>query len=229
MLTYLMRLLVLSDIHADARALEAVLADSASLNWDQVLLLGDLIGYGTEPGQTVSVLRSLPLRAAIRGNHETMLLQLLHGDPVAASSDILTMLARHAEQLSDGNLEFLAGLPETHVEAGSGWQLAHGSPRRHDEYVLSSATARASSASLQQPVCFIGHTHVPAAFHAGEDGRWRARSFSASETAFRLPEGSRAFLNPGSFLLVREGAGGSSYGIYDEENREFLVRRLALE
>jgi predicted phosphodiesterase len=228
MLTVLMRLLVLSDIHADARALEAVLADSASLGWDQVLLLGDLIGYGDEPDQVLSTLRSLPLRAAIRGNHEAMLLRLLHGGSVAASPEIVTVLARHAEQLSAGNLEFLAALPETHAEADSGWQLAHGSPRRSDEYVLSSATARASSASLQQPVCFIGHTHVPAVYYTDDTGRWRLRPVGADGTVFTLPADARALLNPGSVWRVRDAAGGSSYAVYDEESRKFMVRRLTL-
>lgn len=225
MVNSLMRLLVLSDVHADAHALDAVLADAAELAWDQVLLLGDLIGYGAEPDETVTTLRSLPVRAAIRGNHETMLLQLVAGEPVAASADIRDVLQQHANQLSDDNLAYLAALPETHIEAAAGWQAAHGSPRRHDEYVLSAATARISSASLQQAVCFVGHTHIPAAYYSQDRSRWQVRSFGPFSAAFTIPEGATALLNPGSLSLPRDGS-GASYGIYDEVNREFSVRRI---
>lgn len=219
-----MRLLVISDIHADAASLERVLADAARRGWDEALFLGDAVGYGNEPGAAVALLRSLPLRAGVRGNHEAMLNELRSGRRLRAGRKVTGMLTRHLQGLSDDDLDFLDRLGEGHLD--DRWGAVHGSLREPSEYLISVPVARANAGHMERDVYFVGHTHVPGAYLQRPDGPWGARSFNSAEGSLRLPEGSRAFLNPGSVSLPRDRIPGSGYAIFDEESREFTVYRL---
>lgn len=219
-----MRLLVISDVHADVAGLERVLEHASKQGWDETLFLGDAIGYGKEAASAVALLRSLPLRAGLAGNHEAMLARLRAGDRLGASRGIVDALARNLEQLSREDLAFLDALEESHL--GESWGAVHGALRERFEYLISVPVARASEPLMERDLYFVGHTHVPAAFLKDPGGPWRVRSFASSGGNVILPAGARAFLNPGSVSLARDGFSGNSYGVFDEDTREFTVFRL---
>lgn len=207
-----MRLLVISDIHADAHALNAVLADAAQRGWDEVLFLGDAVGYGAQPVETLELLKSLHFRAALRGNHEAMLDQLRRGERPNASGTIVGTLAQHLERLKAEDMAFLNGMKTSHLDRA--WGAVHGALRQPFEYLISVPVARANADLMERDIYFVGHTHVAGAFLMAADGTWRIRSFMGDGGTIEVPKGSRAFLNPGSVSLPRDRVPGSCYGIF---------------
>lgn len=219
-----MLLLVLSDIHADASALERVLEHARPSGWERAVLLGDLVGYGDEPAETLAILRELPLRAAVRGNHEGMLAALERGDPVRAASGILETLAAHGRALRPADREFLARLCAEHLDET--WAAVHATPRDPDEYLISVPAARANAPHMKRDLYLVGHTHVPAAYLQAKGEPWRVRHFRAGTTTTRLRPDQKAFLNPGSVSRSRDGLPGASYALFDEEARTFTLVRF---
>lgn len=221
-----MRLLVLSDIHADADGLELVLEHAGQAGWDELLLLGDLIGYGSQPARTLEMLADLPVCASVTGNHENMLARLRAGHNLALSGTVRAGLELCLRELDSAQLDRLEALPE--LEVRPGFQVIHGSPAGVFDYVLSAKDARVAGAHLLEPVCLVGHSHLPGAF-LEESGVWAARPARRSRHTWQLPEGTRAILNPGSVWLNRDRTGGRSYGILESGpgvNRSFTVQRL---
>jgi predicted phosphodiesterase len=219
-----MRLLVLSDVHANARALDCVLSHAESKGWDQLLFLGDAVGYGDEPHEVVSRLRELPRRAGIRGNHEVMLDTLRNGRRPNASQAIVDILEQHRQKLGSEDLAYLDGLVPEYLE--DTWGAVHGALRKPFEYMLSVPLARSNASHMKRDVYFVGHTHVPAAYLQDQGGVWRLRPFTGAQGMVSVPSGGKAFLNPGAVNLPRDGKEGSSYGVFDEESREFEVYRI---
>ncbi len=219
-----MRFLVLSDIHADAAGLERALEAAANPGWDEVLVLGDLIGYGSEPRRTLELLSGLNVRATIIGNHENMLSKLQAGADLRLSPHILQPLEQCLRELSADELEMLTSLPDE--AAGEGWQAVHGSPRSRFSYVLSSVDARLAEPHMSADLCLIGHTHLPGVFQLEQPCRWRHRPARLEKQSWELPAGSRFILNPGSVFLNRDHMRGGSYGLLDLHKRTFTVHRL---
>jgi predicted phosphodiesterase len=218
------RLLVISDVHSNARSLERVLADAATRGWDQALFLGDAVGYGDDAAQAVRLLQSLDYRAALRGNHEDMLGFLRRGRRPNAAARVVSGLESNLRQLGDDELGFLDRLQAQHLD--SGWGAVHGALRAPFEYLISVPTARANASHMKRDLYFVGHTHVPGAYLCDPNGTWRVRSPGSRGGTVRVEPGSRAFLNPGAVSLPRDGLPGSCYAIFDEESREFSVFRL---
>lgn len=219
-----MRLLLLSDIHADAAALERVLTHARGQGWDEAVFLGDLVGYGERPREALAMLRSLPLRAALEGNHEVMMQALRDGERVAAAPAITQRLLQHLDELQPEELDFIDNLAVQHEE--DGWAAIHGALRKRFEYLISVPVARGNAEYMKRDIYFFGHTHVPVAFIERPGGRWTVRPFTGSEGSVTIDEGARAFLNPGSVTLSRDRVISNSYGIYDTAMRQFTVYRL---
>jgi diadenosine tetraphosphatase ApaH/serine/threonine PP2A family protein phosphatase len=201
-----MRVAVLSDIHANLDALEAVLADLPSV--DAVWQLGDVVGYGPEPNEVIARLRDLG-SSGVRGNHDAAALggseiEAFNVDARRALEWTRTVLAREAT-------DWLAALPET-AELGE-FTLVHGSPRNPIwEYVTSTPVARAGIAAMATPHGLHGHTHIPVAF-SDEDGRVEMIT-PADGSRFAL-DGRRALLNPGSVGQPRDGIPSASWMLLD--------------
>jgi len=203
-----MRLLILSDVHADADALDAVLADAAG-DFDALLLLGDLIGYGDDPVRTVDALRALDPVARVRGNHEAMLADLRAGRVPNAARTVLDRLEAHGDALDDGALAWLLSAPERAryaPEGGPALDLVHGGPRpgRPFEVLLGVPAARRALPHLREDLLLFGHSHVPGGF-VEVDGRVRPIPARGRETMLELARGQRWLLNPGSVGRPRDG------------------------
>lgn len=218
-----MRLLVLSDIHADCDGLELVLEAAEAAGWDRLVLLGDLIGYGNQPARTLDILNRFEPLASIGGNHELMLASLRAGGQLQASADVIAPLQQCLAELSGAQLDMLTSLPD-HAE-GDGWQAWHGSPASRFGYLLGPVEVRRFDAQFAGTITLSGHSHVPGAFVRDAGGRWQVRPARRELHSWELP-GTGVLLNPGSVHLNRDAAGGRSFGILDTEQRIFTVQRL---
>jgi predicted phosphodiesterase len=201
-----MRIAVLSDIHANLPALDAVLADAGSV--DAVWHLGDVVGYGPEPEAVVERLREIGA-IGVRGNH----------DAAACGGREIEWFnpdARRAMEWTRGaigptTVAWLTALPERLVLEGS--ELVHGSPREPIwEYVTSSDVAGENIEILAAPIGLHGHTHVPVAWL--EDGGDIELVRPGRGSSLELG-GRRALINPGSVGQPRDGDPHASYAILD--------------
>jgi diadenosine tetraphosphatase ApaH/serine/threonine PP2A family protein phosphatase len=216
-----MRIAVLSDIHANLVALDAVIAALGSI--DGVWQLGDVVGYGPEPDGVVERLRSLGARG-VRGNHDTT---AVTGEGV----DWFNPEARAAIEWTRATISpavsgWLAALPDHVQEESMGADLVHGSPRDPLwEYITSGAVAKANLDALSSttPLGLHGHTHIPVAWRA-DDGRLE---LIRPENGERLDlDGRRTLLNPGSVGQPRDGDPTASFMILETEPASVTWRRV---
>ena len=214
-----MRILVLSDIHANLEALDACLASAPS--FDMVVNLGDIVGYGASPNEVTERSRELG-KTFVRGNHDkaaTGVMELNDFNPMAAAAALWTR-----EELSLDNLEWLRALPHGPVSVPEfpQVQLVHGSPHDEDEYVVSLGDALAPLIALNTPLTFFGHTHLQGGFFANgssADGfRPEYRTVGQQETvAMQLKPSTRYLINPGSVGQPRDGDWRAAFALFDTD------------
>lgn len=227
-----MRYLLLSDIHGNAVALEAVLHEARRRRWDEVLFLGDLVGYYPQPERVTNMLRELEPVVCLLGNHDELLLAMAAGHPVPIQAgDVVTqVLARHLEALSSESIAFLETFQEsTCTEL---WQAVHGALRQRWEYLDTLQSAQANFPLLERPLCFVGHTHVPRVFasvRVGDSELWRNVSFKRERAVYRIPPRAKVIFNPGSVGQSRDGSPLASYAIYDDEKSLVEHYRVAYD
>ena len=212
---------IISDVHANAIALSAVLEDARRCGAKKLLCLGDVVGYGPEPESTVSTIRA---RAAftLAGNHDDAVSGRLDAsDFIDLAADAVS---RHREALSEENLAWLKSLPYTYN--GKSFLCAHGdftSPRTF-EYVSDEQEAAANFAATKAQLMFLGHSHVPGIFLTGASGK----VYSLPPTDFTLEDGKRYIVNPGSVGYPRTNGNvcESTYVLYDDAEKTVSFRRL---
>ena len=207
-----MRILVISDIHANLTAFQAVVQDAGKV--DAVWCLGDLVGYGPDPNECVSLLRLLPGLTCLVGNHDAAALGEI--DLAAFNRDASLSSQWTRAVLTSENIAFLRGLPEKLVIEQV--TLAHGSPRNPVwEYLLDTITAAANFEFFGTQLCFVGHTHLPVAYIMDEKTHyvdWRLMRHGKPFTF----EG-RTIINPGSVGQPRDRDPRAAYAIfYPEKN-----------
>jgi predicted phosphodiesterase len=215
-----MRVAVLSDIHSNLTALDAVLAAAGPV--DAIWHLGDVVGYGPDPNGVVRRLIEVGA-VGVRGNHDAA---------AAGGSEIewFNTDARRAMEwtrtvVSAPTVTWLHDLPERLTVEGC--ELVHGSLREPIwEYVTSVPVARANLAVLGSPIGLNGHTHIPIAF-VEQDGRIDVVGPGhGSELELR---GRRALLNPGSVGQPRDGDPDASYAIFDPGEGRISWHRVAYD
>jgi diadenosine tetraphosphatase ApaH/serine/threonine PP2A family protein phosphatase len=207
-----MRYLVLSDIHANLEALDAVLAAAADIPHDHVLVLGDLIGYGANPNEVVDRIRSLAPLATIRGNH----------DKVGAGlepSDAFNAVARTAirwtyEALSDENRDWLAALPAGPVVIDDLLEICHGTPQDEDMYVFDDGDVLRSMQAASRRLCLFGHTHVQVGYRLANQSLTLETVDSRRPLHIPISHG-HYLINPGSVGQPRDGDPRAGFGVYD--------------
>ena len=212
-----MRIAVLSDVHANLHALEAVLADVDGGGFDELWSLGDLVGYGPRPNECAALLRE---RAALclAGNHDLVVLGKISiaafaGDAAAAARWTQTVLDDEARNFLDA-LEPKAAAP--------GVELFHGSPRDPVwEYVLSDDAAAAAFALTERPLVLVGHSHVALELSNGDDLRGEPAPAGTQLELGRL----RRLLNPGSVGQPRDGDPRAAWLEIDIEAGRATFRR----
>jgi diadenosine tetraphosphatase ApaH/serine/threonine PP2A family protein phosphatase len=214
-----LRIAVISDIHANWHALDAVLRDLDGERPDEVWCLGDLVGYGPQPNRCTTE-TSARSRICLVGNHDLGAIGSIDlGD---FSADAATAARWTAEVLEDGPRRFLESLePKGERE---GLQLFHASPRDPVwEYVLSEPAARAALELTTSDIVLVGHSHIPIALRL-EDGLI-AGGLAKGGSDLELSEG-RWLLNPGSVGQPRDGDPRAAYLLLDLERRHAHFRRV---
>lgn len=220
-----MRALVLSDIHGNLEALEAVLA--AAPPHDVLWNLGDVVGYGGSPNECVASMRQLA-GASVRGNHDKVCSGAMpptHFNPTARQAVEWTMSVLTAESRA-----WLETMPQGPlVPPNSEAVISHGSPAGEDIYVLNIRDAWGTLQTSEHRVTFFGHTHVQGGFHAlGK--QWlhvqpTQRSGSSRWTLPLLTDGTRYMINPGSVGQPRDGDWRAAFALLDEEVNEVTFYR----
>jgi predicted phosphodiesterase len=222
------RYLVLSDIHANHLALEAVLAHAKLKRWDTVVFLGDAVGYYTHPNEVLDKVRELAPIIAILGNHEALLLKEAEVNTdvnFREDSVVSEVIKRHALQLTSNNVAFIKTF-QTHV-VRDGWEVTHGGIRSQWEYLTTLQNAQANMPLMKTDLCFVGHTHVPKVYaHIPDGDNWRTVSFRGEQSTYRIPPKARIIFNPGSVGQPRDGIPLASYAIFDEDNRVIELYRV---
>ena len=214
-----MRVLVISDIHANDTALQAVLHDAGAV--DETWCLGDLVGYGPDPNQVIDRLRRLKKLRCIYGNHDAALLRTMELE--SFNGDARRSLNWTETVLTHENMDFLQTLVPM-LELNASVTLAHGSPRDPTwEYVLNTLSARLNFSHFETPLCFVGHSHIQSMFELDETRDVVTNAPNRPGTP--VPLTRRAIINPGSVGQPRDRDPRSAYAIYDTQENTWEPRR----
>ena len=213
-----MRYAVVSDVHGNLEALDAVLADAAG-RVDAILCLGDVVGYGADPGACIERLAE---RAQVitAGNHEhgvVGLLQLDWFNPYARAAVEWTR-----ERLDADHQSYLAALPlVAQVEDAT---LVHASPAHPEEweYLVSAEDGFQAFAAFATRLCFVGHSHLPGVWSLGSTGPEWAPGAMAVDVA----PGRRYLVNVGSVGQPRDRDTRAAYALWDAARGAIAVRRV---
>ena len=217
-----MRILVISDIHANQTALEAVLhaAGEVEAHW----CLGDIVGYGPDPNECVERVCSLSNLTCILGNHDAAALNRI--DTETFNPEARQAIEWTQSVLTESNRRFLSNLPE--IVLKDQVTLVHGSPRHSIwEYLLDTRTAAVNFEYFRTPYCFVGHTHYPVLFQRSEEQPLvRLRTLEPNTTLKLEP---RAIVNPGSVGQPRDRDPRASFAIFDSEQDLWEYHRVEYE
>jgi predicted phosphodiesterase len=212
-----MRIAVLSDIHGNLPALEAVLANLRP--YDEIWQLGDIVGYGPQPNDVVARLAAEKAHG-VRGNHDAAAIGELETD--SFNEDARAALEWTVRELTATTKAWLAGLP-ARLERES-FTLVHGSPRDPTwEYVYSQSIARANMARFGTAHCLVGHTHVPLVYR--QNGSRVEPMLPDDGTTLNLDD-RRTIVNPGSVGQPRDGDRRACAMLLDTEQMSLEWRRV---
>lgn len=206
-----MRYLILSDIHSNWEALEAVI-EATKGTYDRALCCGDLVGYGPDPNPVVDWVRT-NCQVVIRGNHDRAavgLEDLEWFNPIARTAAEWTL-----KTLTPVNRDYILRLPQGPV-AVDGFLLAHGSPLDEDEYLVHATEAAHQFPYVSHNLTFIGHTHLQGGF--AWNGK-RATQVCRAPQECQLDGETQYFINPGSVGQPRDSNPQAAYVIYEPEKR----------
>lgn len=219
-----MRALILSDIHANIDALDAVLEAVEGESFDRLLFLGDLVGYGGAP---VEVMERLTAWTGpmdwIRGNHDKAVAGI---DP----ADDFNLLAQASlrwtrEQLDEPQLQALRDLPRGPVEIEGVGTICHGSPYDEDAYLFSGFEARMAFDEQKAPLVFFGHTHIACMF-VEEENEVMGYGLEGNEGELQMDPSIRYLINPGSVGQPRDGDPRAAFVIFDGDLRTVAWHRV---
>ncbi len=219
-----MRYLILSDIHSNLEALEAVLR-AAAQKYDAVLVLGDLVGYGADPNAVVERVRGLAPAAIVRGNHDKVASGLDDAEDFNPMARAAAQWTRDA--LTPATVEYLRDLPVGPVVVDELIEICHGSPMDEDLYIVADLDAARSIGAARSPLCLFGHTHV--ALMARIDGQRRLEIEAPQghpEFETRIEPDTKYLINPGSVGQPRDGDARAAFAIVDTEKKLVTLYRV---
>ncbi len=221
-----MRTLVVSDIHGNLHALEAVLLAAGDV--DAIWNLGDTVGYGAFPNEVVERMRERAV-VNVRGNHDRVC------SGITSSDGFNTVAAQAAawthKNLSAGNLQWLRDMPRGPVATGPGVLCAHGSPLHEDHYIISMRDAWLPLQRMGGVLTFFGHTHVQGGFsQSGQEWAEERPQYGEHRGAVHfvvpLPGGTRHLINPGSVGQPRDSDWRASFAVYDDHAGQVVFSRV---
>lgn len=217
-----MKTAILSDVHSNLEALDACVSHAAANGAGRFACLGDSVGYGPDPRDTVARLMSLPGLVAVRGNHDAA----LDAPPTSAMRpDIRHSLEWTRGQLTAPQRRFLAELP--YVARDDAALYVHASAQAPEgwEYVETPEQATRCLAAADRPLVFIGHVHVPRVYYETPEGQMRELDPEPG-VAIPISRAMRYVVNVGSVGQPRDGIPAACYCLYDSDARELRFFRV---
>ncbi len=219
-----MRYLIFSDLHANWEALQAVLG-SADGQYDRIVCLGDLVGYGADPNAVTDWVRA-NTSVVVRGNHDRAcagLEDLEWFNPVARAAAQWTRA-----QLTLENLDYISALPKGPMAVGS-FQIMHGSLLDEDAYMITAADAGEVFPYLESSIGLFGHTHVQGGFEWVRNRVWSIGGpdpQAKKETLLEFDPDAAYLINPGSVGQPRDTDPRAAYILYTPEDRFLTYHRV---
>ena len=212
------KILIISDIHSNFEALQAVLQAAGS--YDSAWCLGDLVGYGPDPNECIDRVRQLPGLKCLIGNHDAAVLGKL--DLAAFNPEAFASINWTKTVLTEENFDFLASLPEkTKIDQVT---ISHGSPRNPIwEYLLDLHTVVSNFSYFDTPYCFVGHTHIPVYYAYNGNGHvdWHVpRPGEPVALTYQV------IANPGSVGQPRDRDPRASFAFYYPDEQRWELRRI---
>ncbi|MCF7854799.1 MAG: metallophosphatase family protein [Candidatus Pacebacteria bacterium] len=217
-----MRYAIVSDIHSNSQAWEAVLLDIRSQDVDEIICLGDVVGYGPEPARVMQSAYT-HVHHFVLGNHDAVLAGRL--DPANFNDEARKIITWTAAQLDAKAHRFFEELPL--VIQAHDFRCAHaelGVPGQW-RYIIDAEEATDSWGACNDPLMFVGHTHIPAVFVVGNSGT--PHKLVAQD--FALEQGKRYIVNVGSAGQPRDGDMRSSYSVFDTTTQSVYFRRVPFD
>lgn len=214
-----MKFALISDIHANVEALQAVLNQIKQENIDRIVCLGDVVGYNADPNECIEILRDYEI-PTILGNHDAVACEL--EEPWGFNAVALPAILWTREQLSEENREWLQRLPDT--LNFSYFACVHGAPKNHNAYIFTWEDVIPHLYFLEEQnvnICFFGHTHVPTILTE------ETEILPEENYELKIEEGKIYFINPGSVGQPRDGNSKASFGIYDSDKNTFKLIRIS--
>ncbi|MDO8281505.1 MAG: metallophosphoesterase family protein [Thermodesulfovibrionia bacterium] len=216
-----MRYALISDVHSNLEALNAVIEKVKADKVDKVIILGDIVGYGPDPNECIDTLRKFA-DILIAGNHD-------HGAVGMTDISCFNNHAKAAIQwttgvLSEENKAFLSSLPLTSTIKSRSIYLVHSSPKEPEEweYLQKAKDADANFKFFSETNCFIGHTHKPAIIEMAPGGK-----ITIYPGHSEIKPGCRYIINAGSVGQPRDGNPDASYAIFDTDS--VTIKRAAYD
>jgi diadenosine tetraphosphatase ApaH/serine/threonine PP2A family protein phosphatase len=206
-----MRYLVIGDIHSNLEALQSVLQYR---DYEQVLVLGDIVGYGANPEETIQLVRQMNPAALVRGNHDKVVAGLDDGELFVAHALESALWTR--KRLDEESMRYLRELPEGPIQVDSLITIAHGSPSDEDTYLLPHNSGASAFNGCKTPICFFGHTHIPTLFYRIGNTTYSSQVEQPVKMTLNL-ESSRYLVNPGSVGQPRDGDPRAAFLVFDTE------------
>lgn len=212
-----MKYAILSDIHGNLEALQVAFASLDREGVDQVICLGDIVGYGADPDACVDLIRAR-CEVTIQGNHDSAVVGSTSTETFTRRAQLSTDWTR--EQLTPENLEWLNTLPLNRTL--DRFLVVHSSPLDPREwyYVLQQSMANDAFRHFEERLCFVGHSHVPVVFRESGD-----RGEAPGELEIELDENDRYLINIGSVGQPRDGDPRLAYGLYDSNRHSIRIVR----
>jgi diadenosine tetraphosphatase ApaH/serine/threonine PP2A family protein phosphatase len=214
---------LISDIHGNLEALDAVLAELADA--DGFLCLGDIVGYGADPGACLTRVRELPNLICVAGNHDLAAVggyDLSWFNPFARAA-----IGWTADRLTDEQTSYLRSLPSTaHVDSAL---LVHGSLPNEMDYITSPAEARLCFDAMPGDLAFVGHTHVAEYYQTRRRSRVPQQISLRSGGDIGTRDKTRYIVNPGAIGQPRDGNPAASFGSWEVEAGTITIRRIAYD
>ncbi len=216
-----MKALVISDIHGNLEALQAVLENTAD-NYDQIWCLGDIVGYGPQPNECLELLKEQKELKCIIGNHDAAAIKLL--DTAFFNRDAKRSMSWTRAILTEENQQFLSALPERLTEQDQ-FTLVHGSPRAPVfEYILDTYVAGLNFETLETDYCLVGHSHIPAIFTYDAQKKFTDLIIPKTNDYSLKP---KMIINPGSVGQPRDRNPYASYIILDTDKQKVDFCRIS--
>jgi predicted phosphodiesterase len=214
-----MRVLIITDIHANLIALESVLKDAKNI--EAVWCLGDVVGYGPNPNECIALLKEQPNLECLVGNHDAASLGLM--DLSTFNTEAKQSVEWTQSQLTSESIQFLESLGEMKVIGNV--TIVHGSPRQPVyEYLINVKGAKENFDYFDTDYCFVGHTHLPTLFHMNNVNKRVKLTIPSLNGETKLL--SRTIINPGSVGQPRDRDPRASYAIFDTNDHLWEYNRI---